>query len=80
MPVGRFVAGSLEAAPRMVPLSGFCPYRRTPSAKARWMPRTSVPFFKVRSIGCGVPDTQILSSASRSNVPAVSTENRTIAR
>ncbi len=48
--------------------------------QARWMPRTSAPFFRVRSIGWGVPETQILSSASRSKVPAVSTEKRTTAR
>ena len=69
-------SGSAAARDRL----GTALQRNTPSARARWMPRTSLPFLRVRSIGCGVPDTQILSSASRSNVPAVSTEKRTIAR
>ncbi|TCQ96196.1 hypothetical protein EDF70_1188 [Neorhizobium sp. JUb45] len=54
--------------------------RSTPVANARWMPRTSVPFFSVLEIGVLLPETQIFSSESRSNVPAVSTEKRVMAR
>lgn len=54
-------------------------YPNMPVAKARWIPRTSVPFFSVLLIGVLVPETHTLSSVSRSNVPAVSTEKRVIA-
>ncbi len=54
--------------------------RRTPVARARWMPRTSVPFFSVLLIGVLVPETQIFNSESRSKVPAVSTANLVMAR
>ena len=45
---------------------------RTPAARANCIPGMSVPFPNVRSMGVLSPEIQILSSASISNVPAVS--------
>ncbi len=71
--------GSVRALAQLECLFGQA-YRRTPAASVRWMPRTSVPFFKVFVTGSWEPETQIFSSLSRSKVPAVSTEKRVMAR